>query len=119
MKNKKSETNKGLLIGIMAALLVVIALGLAYAHNENNQSRYRNGMNAGMMDDMESMGMSGMHGMGMMGMGGMHGMDLEEMKEHMQEHMEEHGFTDEGIKEHWQEMKEHCPMMRGLEEPDE
>lgn len=127
-KNKNKISNKTswlyAVTAVAVLIIAVIALNNVYAHSDS-----RGGMNSGNSAMMGGSGtrdgmmrmMQGMHGNTIGGgeIDGMHrGMmdnfeegDENEMQAHMQEHIEEHGFGDEEIEEHWQEMQEHCPMM--------
>ena len=82
---------------IAIAAIAALSIGLASAHSNNNQNT--------MMDNSFGMG-SMMNMMGMMGGNFIHVQDdIDWMRKEMKEHM---NFTDE----EFDEMVEHCPMMR-------
>src|SRR3989344_1284868 len=89
--------SKYLLAVIAIAAIAVLSIGIASAHSNSNQNT--------MMNNSFGMG-SMMNMMGMMGDDFAHDQeDIEWMREEMKEHM---NFTDE----EFDEMAEHCPMMR-------
>ena len=92
--------SKYLLAVIVIAAIATLSIGLASAHSNNNQNT--------MMDNSFGMGsmMSMMNMMGMMSGDFVHDQDdIDWMRKEMKEHM---NFTDE----EFDEMVEHCPMMR-------
>ena len=89
--------SKYLLVVIAIAAIAALSIGLASAHSNSNQNI--------MMDNSFGMG-SMMNMMGMMGGNFIHDQDdIDWMRKEMKEHM---NFTDE----EFDEMVEHCPMMR-------
>ena len=89
--------SKYLLAVIVIAAIATLSIGLASAHSNNNQNT--------MMDNIFGMG-SMMNMMEMMSGDFVHDQDdIDWMRKEMKEHM---NFTDE----EFDEMVEHCPMMR-------
>jgi len=89
---------------LLAAAVGILAVSIAGAHSNGNQNTMMDDGNSGMMGMMGGMGM--MNGM-MSTDGFVHNEDdIDWMREEMKEHM---NFTDE----EFNEMAEHCPMMRG------
>src|SRR3989338_6521335 len=102
MKKRNNDTK--IVIGVIATLALVAAIGIASAQNNfsNGMMGGNSGMMGGMMQDSDMMSMmNSMHGMN----GSVHDSDdIEWMRQEMKEHM---NMTDE----EFNEMASHCPMM--------